>query len=187
MAGPNGATCGQTVCSTQKAKAAAHLDGERNLSLRLGPSSLPWATGLLRPAPRLRLPTAETARSVPRTEFIPAPYPFPDTLACATKLARWLPLRASRSRPSLEAPAPSPLRQPRVGLPRPPLGRAPGSVRDAVAAAPLQTAQVGARPAQTPGPPDGKALGLLPGRGGRVEDGDSLQVSVCKNNKPRSH
>lgn len=117
------------------------------------------ATGVLRPSPRVPLLTVDAVRLLTRTEFVPAPYPFPATLACASKLAKWFPLRAPRSKPRLQAPRPSLLPQTRVGFPRPPLPSTLGSVRDAVRAARLQTAPFGAGPAGTPDLQTGKPWG----------------------------
>lgn len=118
-----------------------------------------------------------------RTDFVPAPYPIPATLACSTKLAKWFSLRAPRAprwRPRLEASPPSLLRQIGVGFPRPPLPSAHRSMSDAVPAAPPQTAGFGAGPARTPGLPDAKALWWLPGRGGGWRMGAHLRSQFAK-------
>lgn len=70
-------------------------------------------------------------------EFLPSASPFPARLACATKLEKRFPLRAPRSRPSLEAPPTSLLRRSPRGLPSAAALSAPGSACDAVPSAQL--------------------------------------------------
>ena len=177
LAGPNFKTCAQALCGTHNRRPLHHLNRERLPvpAARLTFAAQSYLPGSFDPSPPAPPLTAETPRSLMRTEFVPAPYPIPATLACATKLAKRFPLRAPHSRLRLEAPPLSQLRQTRVGFPWPPLPRARGLL-DARRRPRRPAADSGVWGRACPGlwTSRSESPGVAPDRGGGVEDGGSL-------------
>lgn len=163
-------------------------------SLKTGSASLLRAIRLLRPSPRLfPLTLGDPQKSKTRTDnSCPPLLPFPPDLP-APRSSR----SGSPARPSLQAQpgsasnfaaAPEPAwaalgrrsQCPRLRVRRRPLRLA--AVRPSVTGLAGHEGSWGPRPATAPGHPDGTALELFSDRGAGLEDGGSLQVSVCKNN-----
>ena len=100
--------------------------------------------------PATRTPNASYDRPDPQEQRVPPRLPLPARLACATKLEKRFPLRAPRSRPSLEAPLTSLRRRNPRGLPWAAAARWP---RLSARRRPRCPAPLGARPDRDPRDP----------------------------------